>query len=144
MINSILISELIYNAIMDDETLRDAVHYQVYDEKTKQNLDKYAIAPLRASQDTPFPFIVYARTNVFGDTMTKDGVRADRVSFQIAVASDQYFESVELANQVRELFDGCMFKNNSLTIKRIRMTSITESFIDDTYIQTLDFECFAE
>lgn len=144
MTNSILITELIYNAIMEDETLREAIHYQVYDEKTKQNLDKYAIAPLRVSQDTPFPFIVYARTNVFGDTMTKDGVRADRVSFQIAVASDQYFESVELANEVRELFDGCMFYNESLTIKGIRMTSITESFLDDTYIQTLDFECSAE
>lgn len=144
MINSILITELIYNAIMEDETLKEAVHYQVYDEKTKQNLDKYAIAPLRASQDTPFPFIVYARTNVYGDTMTKDGVKGDRVSFQIAVASDQYFESVELANEVRELFDGCMFYNESLTIKGIRMTSTTEAFIDDTYIQTLNFECFAE
>lgn len=143
MTNSILIGELIYNAIMGDEVLSDAIHYQVYDEKTKQNIDKYGIYPLRANADTPFPFIVYARTNVYSDSQTKDGYIGDKVAFQIAVASDKYFQSAELANQVRDLFEGCILYNDSLKIQDIRMSSITETFIDDTYIQTLNFECSA-
>lgn len=143
MTNSILIGELIYNAIMEDETLKEAIHYQVWDEKLKQNIDKYAIFPLRASNDTPFPLIVYARTNVYSEKETKDGVIGDKVGFQIVVGSDQYFESIELANQVRELFENCVLYNDSLTIRNIKMTSITEAFLDDTYIQTLNFECSA-
>lgn len=143
MTNSILIGELIYNAIMEDETLKEAIHYQVWDEKLKQNIDKYAIFPLRASNDTPFPLIVYARTNVYSEKETKDGVIGDKVGFQIIVGSDQYFESIELANQVRELFENCVLYNDSLTIRNIKMTSITEAFLDDTYIQTLNFECSA-
>ena len=143
MTNSILIGELIYNAIIEDETLKEAIHYQVWDEKLKQNIDKYAIFPLRASNDTPFPLIVYARTNVYSEKETKDGVIGDKVGFQIIVGSDQYFESIELANQVRELFENCVLYNDSLTIRNIKMTSITEAFLDDTYIQTLNFECSA-
>ena len=143
MTNSILVGELIYNAIMEDDTLREAIHYQVYDEKLKQNIDKYAIFPLKANNDTPFPLIVYARTNVYSDRETKDGVISDTVSFQITIGSDQYFESIELANEVRDLFEGCVLYNESLTIKNIRMSSINEAFVDDTYIQTLNFDCSA-
>lgn len=143
MTNSILIGELIYNAIMEDDTLKEAIRYQVYDEKLKKKIDKYAIFPLKANNDTPFPLIVYARTNVYSERETKDGVIGDIVGFQITIGSDQYFKSIELANEVRELFENCVLYNDSLTIRSIKMTSITEAFVDDTYIQTLNFECSA-
>lgn len=144
MTNSILIGKLIYDAIMDDDTLREAIHYTVFDEKQQKNIDKYAVFPLIAGSDTPFPIIIYTRTSVNGDKATKDGVVGDKVGFQISVGSDKYFQSAELANEVRDLFEGCMLQNESLTIKHIKMSSITEAIIDDTYIQTLVFECSAE
>lgn len=144
MTNAILIGKLIHAAIMDDDTLREAIHYTVWDEKDQTDVDKYSIFPLNAPNDTKFPLIVYARTNVYGDTITKDCVVSDKVGFQITVASKKYFESVELANEVRDLFENCLLYNDSLTINDIKMASITESFLDDTYIQTLNFECLAE
>ena len=144
MTNSILIGKLIYNAIMEDDTLKNAIHYTVFDEKTKQEVDKYSVYPLRAPNEARFPLIVFARTNVYGEGQTKDGVYADKVGFQVTVASDKYFQSAELANEVRDLFEGCILYNDSLAIKDIKMTSITEVFNDDTYLQTLNFECLAE
>lgn len=144
MINSILIGKLIHAAIMEDDILKEAIHYTVFDEKTKTEIDKYSVYPLRAPNDARFPLIVFARTNVYSDGQTKDGSFGDKVGFQVTVASDKYFESVELANEVRDLFEGCILYNDSLTIKDIKMTSITEVFNDDTYLQTLNFECFAE
>lgn len=144
MINSLLIGKLIYDAIMEDDIITDAIHYTVFDEKTKADIDKYAIFPLIAKSDTPFPLIVYARTNVYSDVITKDGVACDKVTFQISVQSDKYFESVELANEVRDLFEGCVLYNDSLMIKNIKMTSTSEASVDDTYIQSLYFECTAE
>lgn len=129
-VNSILIGKLIYDALSQSENISEAVGDGIY--------------PLVAENETSFPFIVYARTNVYSDGQTKDGSFGDKVGFQVSVASDKYYESAELANEVRELFENCILYNDSLTIKDIKMTSITEAYNDNTYIQTLNFECNAE
>ena len=129
MTNSILIGKLIYSTIQASSDVKAVVDDRVY--------------PIVAPNDTDFPFIVYTRGNAYCNTLTKDGWLEDKVSFQISVASDTYIESAELANDVRDLFENFKISNDELEIENIRMTSCAESFNEDTYIQTLYFECDA-
>lgn len=127
MTNSILIGKLIYSTIQSSTDVTALVGDRVY--------------PIVAPADTDFPFIVYTRGNAYCNTLTKDGWLNDVVSFQISVASDTYIESAEIANEIRDLFENCKISNDELEIDNIRMTSCAESFNEDTYVQTLYFEC---
>lgn len=129
MSNAILIGEIIYNTITSDSVLAVSLGTRVF--------------PLVAPDGTTFPFVVYTRANVYPNTQTKDGWVDDRVSFQITIASEKYNESATLANRVRDLFENCKISNSSLEIYDIKLTSITELFQDNTYIQTLYFDCSA-
>ena len=102
------------------------------------------IYPIVAPDNTKFPFIVYTRANAYTATITKDGFLGDKGAFQISVASDTYTQSIEIANDVRKALENTDISSDDLVIGEIRMTSAAESFSDDTYIQTLFFECEAE
>jgi len=127
--NGILIGKLIYQTISADTYISSLVGSKIY--------------PIVAPNDTTFPFIVYTRTNVFPNIQTKDGWIGDKISFQITIACSDYSQSADLANKVRDLFENCKINNSDLTISEIRLTSISELFQEDTYIQNLYFDCEA-
>lgn len=129
MSHSLLIGKLIYATIQASENVRALVGTKVF--------------PIVAPADTDFPFIVYTRSNAYPQRGTKDGWLDDNVAFQITIAADTYNESVELADKIRDLFENCVISSTELTINNIRMTSCTELFNEDTYIQNLYFECEA-
>lgn len=130
MTNSLLVGKLIYATIQNSEEVKSKVGDKVY--------------PIVAPADTTFPFIVYTRANAYPSTHTKDGWFGDNASFQITIVSDKYFDSAEIANDVRDLFENCRISNNDLCIDNIRMTSASEAFSEDTFTQTLYFECDAQ
>lgn len=129
MTNSLLVGKLIYSTIQSSTDVVEAVGSKVY--------------PIVAPQDTTYPFVIYTRANAYPESLTKDGWLNDNVAFQISIVSDKYIDGAELANDIRDLFENCKISNDELTIENIRMTSCSESFMDDTYIQTLYFECEA-
>lgn len=138
MINTLLIGKLIYQALTNDTEVANQVKINGL-----SNI-RYKIYPIVAPDDTTFPFIVYTRANAFDYALSKDCPIGDKGAFQISVASDKYNDSAELANDVRKCFEGHIISNNELTISDIRMTSAAESYNENTYIQTLYFECEAE
>lgn len=127
---SLLVGKLIYNALISDTEVSTAVGTKVF--------------PLVAENDTQFPFIVYSKTNAYATTITKDGCLGDAITFSITIVSDKYFESCEIAQEVRDLFENCIISNTDLKIYNIRMTSVTESYNSDAFTQELQFECEAE
>lgn len=102
------------------------------------------IYPIVAPDNTKFPFIVYTRSNAYSATHSKDGFLGDKASFQIIVASDTYTESVDIANDARKILENHDISEDGLIIDEVHMASAAESFSDDTYIQTLYFECDAQ
>lgn len=130
MSNAILIGKLIYAAIEQDSYTYSYVGTRVF--------------PLVADMDTDFPFIVYSKTNVYDGTGTKDGWIDDKVSFSVTVVSDEYNESCEVANYVRNIFDNSQLSNDELLITNTHMTSIMESMNGDAFVQTMNFDCDAE
>lgn len=129
--NSLLIGQLIYDVITDNEST------------VKNDITK--VYPLVADNDTLKPFVVYSKSNVYCDTYTKDGYVSDKVSFMITVVSSTYDKSCDIANKIRKMFEGRKISNNDLKIYNIKLTSNTESYADkDTFTQVMYFECNAE
>ena len=130
MSHSLLIGKLIYATIQSSNAVVAKIGTKVF--------------PIVAPNDTDFPFVVYTRTNSYPQNGTKDGWTGDIVSFEINIASDTYNEGAELADKIRDLFENCVISNTDLRIENIRMISCTESFSEDTFIQSLLFECEAK
>jgi hypothetical protein len=93
------------------------------------------IFPLVANSDTTFPFITYKKQSV-NIEYCKDGAVSDVFNVEIIVASKTYNESVKIAELVRKSME-LKKKDN---IKSIRLTSSSEDYNEDTYIQNLIFE----
>lgn len=96
------------------------------------------IFPLLANPDTSFPFIVYSRTNLI-PTYTKDLLTDNYVSFVVVVVSDNYVQSLNIANAVRHSLEGYRYQDNDIKIYPIKFDSITEETLEDAYIQRLSF-----
>lgn len=130
MSNAINIGKLIYGTLVDNEDVFELVQTKVF--------------PIIAENDTTFPFITYSRLNVSNAIETKDGFATDSVEFNVQVADNNYERSCEIANLVRGAFENKVISNNELTIKRIRMSNISELYNEDTYVQSITFSCTAD
>lgn len=127
MNNALLIGKLIYQNMANDAAIVEYVGDKIW--------------PVVAPYEVTNPYIVFTRTNDYSSAYTKDGIVGDTITFQINVFSDKYVDSVEIANLVRNSFEGHKISNTELAICNIRMTNASEQFVEDTYIQTLAFEC---
>ena len=96
------------------------------------------IFPLVANADTTYPFIVYSRTSLVAE-YCKDGIVEDTVDFLILAVSDNYVESLEVANQIRSILERKRYKDEDISIYDIRLASVQEEYTEDAYIQRLNF-----
>lgn len=96
------------------------------------------IYPLVSKVDCDFPFIVYQRMAVL-PTYTKDALVSEEQNYSITVLSATYAESVELADAVRDAMELESGTFAGQRIRMVRLTSVNESWLNDTYIQELNF-----
>ena len=96
------------------------------------------VFPIVSKEGTQYPFVVYRRNSV-APTSCKDGLASETASVDIVIASNTYTNSIEVADRVRAAIDkrACVFQDTTVT--NIEMTTAEEDFVDDTYIQTLNF-----
>ena len=96
------------------------------------------IYPLVSKVDCKFPFIVYQRMSCL-PTYTKDGLIAEKQNYSITVLADTYSDSVELADAVRDALELERGTFSGQYIRNIKLTSVNESWVSDTYVQELNF-----
>ena len=96
------------------------------------------IYPLVSKVDCKFPFIVYQRMSCL-PTYTKDGLIAEEQNYSITVLADTYSDSVELADAVRDALELERGTFSGQYIRNIKLTSVNESWVSDTYVQELNF-----
>lgn len=96
------------------------------------------VFPIVSKEGTQYPFVVYRRNSVT-PTYCKDGLASETASVDVVIASNTYTSSIEVADRVRAAIDkrACVFQDTTVT--NIEMTTAEEDFVDDTYIQTLNF-----
>ena len=128
MIQSILVSNLVLKLLERNEALNNYIHGRVF--------------PIVADLGTEFPYVAYSRTYIT-PIYTKDYYTEDSVGVEIIGASQDYLESLEIANIIREQFE-CkkLSLDDDITIYQAILTSVTEAYDDqaNAYIQKLSFD----
>ena len=130
MTNSIFIGKYIYYALTESSEVSQYVVFKVF--------------PIVAEQGTEYPFIVYRRNNIQNSQNTKDGFNEDSVDFDVIVVSDKYDESIEIANAVRKVLEKKKRVFGDMLITNTVMQGISEDFVENAYVQTLNFSCTVE
>ena len=128
MIQSILVAKLVYNFLINNVELNKYIAGRVF--------------PIVAEFGTEFPYVAYSRTYIT-PTYTKDFHTEDAVGVEIVVASQDYLESLEIANIIRKQFE-CkrLGLDDEITISQSNLLGVTEAYDDqaNAYIQSLSFD----
>ena len=128
MIQSILVPKLVYNFLKSNTELNNYIDGRVF--------------PIVAELGTEFPYVAYSRTYIT-PTYTKDYYTEDSVGVDIVVASQDYLESLEIANIIRKQFE-CkrLGLDDEITISQSNLLGVTEAYDDqaNAYIQSLSFD----
>ena len=125
MDNSILVSKYIRRFLVENEEVQGLI-------------DVNKIFPLIDNADTTFPFIVFQRSNLM-PIYTKDILTENQITMVIIVVSNDYIQSLDLANAVRHALEGNIYRDNDIVISAMKMESITEETLEDAYIQRMVF-----
>lgn len=126
MVNSISVNKYIYKVLSEDTELKKLVGKRVY--------------PMIANiEKVQYPFIVFSRTNLVPQ-YTKDYNTEDLTDVSIIVCSDNYSNSIEIAEVVRKvMYKLHRYSDNNININYCRLDSVYETFDSDTYMQQLDY-----
>ncbi len=123
MINTLDIGKYIYNILSGNDYI------------TQENVQIY---PLVADNDAKFPFIIYKRTGLVS-YICKDGTYQDDVTIEIKVVSDKYSVGITLANLIRSLIQRPYNTYGDIEINDVTINFASEDFIENAYIQTMQF-----
>lgn len=125
---SLQIGKAIYNILSNNTNLTERVDTKIY--------------PLVADNGTTFPFIVYKRLNVVPATSKDKFIYSELSTVQVVIASDNYNDSIEIAELVQSALQGQKGIFDGIKINNIEYVDASEDFIDDTFIQNITFNIY--
>lgn len=125
MTHSLLITKYIRTILSANTSLMERI-----------SIDRFF--PIDAKQGTTFPFCVIQRTGIQTNG-TKDGRNEDNVNITLLLVDDDYIDSVEIADEIRNWLEGHRYKDDSIDIRQIILTGCSETMYNDAYIQQLNF-----
>ena len=98
--------------------------------------DSSKIWPIVAN--TKYPYIVYQRTALIPE-YTKDGIMYNQVSVELKIVTDNYIKSLDIANIVRQIFEKKQYLSDEFCIRNCEIDDVSEDYIEDAYVQTINF-----
>lgn len=135
MDNSILAGKYIYSLMVENAELSVLVDSdKIYPLRVELRLDP----DTGEEQEITFPFIIYSRTSL-EPTYTKNFLTENLLKYTVIVVSDDYDNSLEVANAVRHALEGKAIRNEYLNICPIKLDSVTEETMEDTILQRMEF-----
>lgn len=115
------------------------VYKQLSDSAELVKLVADKIYAISTKTEITFPFVIYKRNSLVPE-YTKDRYgTGDTVSVEIVVASDNYLNSVTIAEEVRKALENKRGKYEGFNVIDAKLMSADEDFIEDTFIQHLVF-----
>ena len=72
---------------------------------------------------------------------TKDGWSEDTTEVTIICVSDDYGQTVDIAEAVRDLLENVQYKDDDIYISQLRLIGSTEDQIENVFVQRLSFDC---
>lgn len=94
------------------------------------------VYPLIADESTTFPFVVYNRIS-FTLNGDKDG-ESNIIDFEFNIVASSYSDSVNVAQEVIK----SLIHKNTDEVEDIVLTGASESYIENSFIQTLNFKFY--
>ena len=73
------------------------------------------------------------------DNQSKDGIYEDIVTVSIIVVDDNYYGSIDIANEIRNWLEGHCYKDETINITQMKLSSTSEGYYNDAFIQELIF-----
>ena len=98
-----------------------------------KNIRPLVLAP------TEFPYISFMHSNIMSD-YTKDGWCEDTTEVVIICVSDDYSQTIDIAQAVRELLEYNAYKDDNIYISQILFSGATEDQIENVFVQRLTFQ----
>lgn len=89
-------------------------------------------------QPTEFPYISFMHSNIQSE-YTKDGWFEDTTEVVIICVSDDYSQTIDIAQAVRELLENNAYRDNDIYISQIRFSGASEDQIENVFVQRLTF-----
>ena len=128
MVNSILIGQAIKQILSENSDLANYVENRIF--------------PLVVDEDVNFPFVVFYRNSISTNS-DKANFYEDVVNFNVMAVAETYKESCQIANEIRKSleFKKRTFQDLGIFIYDSKLTSCTENYIANNYVQTLTFSC---
>ena len=91
-------------------------------------------------QPTIFPYISFMHGNI-SSSYTKDGWSEDTTEVTIICVSDDYGQTVDIAEAVGDLLENVQYKDDDIYISQLRLIGSTEDQIENVFVQRLSFDC---
>lgn len=117
---AISVNKHIYQLLSSDSGLTSMVDNKIY--------------PLVAEESVTYPFVIFTKESVSGN-YSKDFLVNDTVTISVVVAASNYFQTVNIAERIRAILEN--YRDGYFL--SILLDNVTEEFIEDAYIQQLQF-----
>lgn len=117
------IGKVVYNILSSDNNLKKIIGDKIY--------------PLIADEGTTFPFVIYSRIGI--DQQSSKDSTDDEIRVLVQVAANNYQQSVEIAELIRSILEHWTGTVNNLYIEDIILEDASEDWLDDSFIQNLNF-----
>lgn len=96
------------------------------------------IWPVVVKADQAYPYLVIKRDSIQTNNGTKD-FWPDVITFSIRIFSDDWDQTVDIADAARFLLENRIIQDDVLRMERITLISSSEDWVGDAYEQTLVF-----
>ena len=110
----------IYSLLKEDSQLGEMVGDKIY--------------PLVAEESVTYPFVIFSKEAVNGN-YSKDLLMYDSATISVAIAANNYFETVNIAERVRAILEN----HRDSYFYNILLENVTEEYIEDAFVQQLQF-----
>lgn len=110
----------IYSLLKQDSQLGEMVGDKIY--------------PLVAEESVTYPFVIFSKETVNGN-YSKDLLMYDSATISVAIAANNYFETVNIAERVRAILEN----HRDSYFYNILLENVTEEYIEDAFVQQLQF-----
>lgn len=91
------------------------------------------VFPIVANNGTDIPFVIYRRFNY--EPQSNKDYKGESAEFEVRVVANKYEDSVKIADAVGDALND--YKDND--VEQIRLITSNEDYIDEVFVQTLNF-----
>ena len=91
------------------------------------------VFPIVANNGTDIPFVIYRRYNY--EPQSNKDYKGESAEFEVRVVANKYEDSVKIADAVGDALND--YKDND--VEQIRLITSNEDYLDEVFVQTLNF-----